>query len=486
MAQSAYEITETVGELEERATFETRKSALNRITALKLYSLFTEAGEPNPIEFTANAVGVKTASVEKWLSIYAESGLEGLLRYGNTGHSTSSGKKALRRSASKPASARRSSKKTRRAGAAKAQAVESVDVLSSEDASDADDRDWKATDRQSDSRQDLQPGDGERAAAPPGSGGASSRPAASIEQDSGAVFHGQVSPSTRREAESESIAASEKDAESADESAVVRPEESASGNDPEPRTPRNRKSLARTARRARVRARASRRSISRIRPRRTKRGDAEKQDDSGRAPSRDAASNAEPPQVSGVARLVRDEHAAASASLTALPTRSDRPAYSPKEQYSASSGYTFASARVLIAEPDDLITDIIRHRLEKQGAKVTSATDGVEVVSRFWSTTFDLVIVAAALPGLDGFEITRWLRDHQTNSTVPILITSWPGNESDLVRAFHTGADDFLRKPFSPEEMVARSRRLLERVGGWQPSSTEGQSFRTGTKSSDD
>ncbi|MBT8402087.1 MAG: response regulator [Rhodothermia bacterium] len=610
MADSAYEIKETVRELEERATFESRKSVLNRITALKLYRLFVEADEPNPIEYAANAVGVKTASVEKWLEIYKKSGLGGLLASGQSGQPARRGAQKSRRSAPR----RRTGPKQRKMAVSKRASEEPASSAEGQSADPAEgssqpylrspvvEAEVEQSARHSDIGQSVPDGEqsapeieqsapdierlaqdieqlapdieqlaqeieqlapdieqlaldieqlapdiGEstpgpehsgpdtehtdpipeqtapgieqsaavigqsdpdsaqptpdiedlvqdiRQSAPDGeSGHADSHVAdATTEQDYGASFYSQVSASKVGTAEPGSDTVGEESLEAVDAEGIETHEDSASVKKAEKKAENRatgyRESLSRTARRARLRARVSRRAISRLRrPRATNAdgGAGESEPNAGLADAGVDSDEKAPESPVVVPELVGPTTIPELLKRPALPKRPNRDSeYRPKRKYAASSGHAFANARVLIAEPDDLITDIIRHRLEKQGAKVTSAIDGVEVVSRFWSTTFDLVIVAAALPGLDGFEIARWLRDHQTNSEVPILITSWPGNESDLVRAFDAGADDFLRKPFSPAEMVARSRRLLERVGGWDPIHTDEESTSSDTES---
>lgn len=120
-------------------------------------------------------------------------------------------------------------------------------------------------------------------------------------------------------------------------------------------------------------------------------------------------------------------------------------------------------ARILVAETDEMIRSVIRHRLERKGAMVTEASDGMEAVSVLEADEFDLVVIAASLPGLDGFEVVRWLRTDEKHSYLPVMMLEWPGDPSMMPRAFEIGADDFLRKPFSPVELIARLKRMLSR-----------------------
>ncbi len=131
-------------------------------------------------------------------------------------------------------------------------------------------------------------------------------------------------------------------------------------------------------------------------------------------------------------------------------------------------------ARVLLADTDDMIRSIIRHRLERRGATVVEVADGMEAVGILQSKTFDAAIVSASLPGLDGFELADWLRGSDAYGSMPLVMMEWPGDPTAMSRSFDAGADDFIRKPFSPAELVARLGRLLGRAR--RPSGTGGAS----------
>lgn len=119
--------------------------------------------------------------------------------------------------------------------------------------------------------------------------------------------------------------------------------------------------------------------------------------------------------------------------------------------------------QVLLVEDDPVQADGIAYALEREGYRVVRAETGPEALRRAKECPIDLVILDLGLPGLDGFEVCRWLRQ---TSSVPILVLTARDAEEDLLRAFSLGADDYLTKPFRYREMLARLRALLRRSKG--------------------
>ncbi len=119
--------------------------------------------------------------------------------------------------------------------------------------------------------------------------------------------------------------------------------------------------------------------------------------------------------------------------------------------------------QVLLVEDDPVQADAIAYALEREGYRVVLAESGPEALRRAKECPIDLVILDLGLPGLDGFEVCRWLRE---TSSVPILVLTARDAEEDLLRAFSLGADDYLTKPFRYREMLARLRALLRRSKG--------------------
>ncbi|BAY63087.1 response regulator transcription factor [Calothrix sp. FACHB-1219] len=126
------------------------------------------------------------------------------------------------------------------------------------------------------------------------------------------------------------------------------------------------------------------------------------------------------------------------------------------------------TSRILIVEDEELIREMVVVALEEEGYEVVTSTDGRSAVEYLKSSepnsgedSFDLVILDLMLPQINGLDICRLLR-HQGNP-VPILMISAKGSETDRVLGLEVGADDYLTKPFSMRELVARCRALLRR-----------------------
>lgn len=118
---------------------------------------------------------------------------------------------------------------------------------------------------------------------------------------------------------------------------------------------------------------------------------------------------------------------------------------------------------VLLAEHDALTSQIIRQRLGREGITVRHFSSGTAALQAARSLTPSAVIVDAMTPGIDGIELLTRLRQMDHYRKLPILVLSDIGSEREVIRALEAGADDCIRKPFSPTELVARVERLLAR-----------------------
>ncbi|MHB8141173.1 MAG: response regulator transcription factor [Vulcanimicrobiaceae bacterium] len=125
-----------------------------------------------------------------------------------------------------------------------------------------------------------------------------------------------------------------------------------------------------------------------------------------------------------------------------------------------------AQTSVLVAEDDDAIAQLVRHHLEAEGFQVALAADG-NMALRTARRNVDLAILDVGLPGLDGFEIARILR--REGHDLPIVLLTARGDEVDRVVGLELGADDYVTKPFSVRELVARVRGILRRSKQDQP-----------------
>ena len=134
-----------------------------------------------------------------------------------------------------------------------------------------------------------------------------------------------------------------------------------------------------------------------------------------------------------------------------------------KAEKNAASDEKAAVRRVLLAEDDALAATVVRHRLSRENTKVRYCTDGEEALQLLQAEPFDLAVLGATLPGIDGYELVSQLRAHDTLARLPIVLLAWGNNEQNIARAFDLGADEYITKPFSPIELTARLRRLLRR-----------------------
>ena len=118
------------------------------------------------------------------------------------------------------------------------------------------------------------------------------------------------------------------------------------------------------------------------------------------------------------------------------------------------------STRILLVDDEQSIQTLLSYPLRKDGYHVTSALDGNEALRRFEEGRFDLVILDLMLPQMGGVEVCRHLR---SRSQVPIIMLTAKGSETDKVAGLEVGADDYITKPFSPKELVARIKAVLRR-----------------------
>lgn len=122
-----------------------------------------------------------------------------------------------------------------------------------------------------------------------------------------------------------------------------------------------------------------------------------------------------------------------------------------------------APPRILVADDEENIRTLVATYLKNDGYDVLTATTGEEAVEKVASAAPDLVILDVRLPGIDGFEALRRIR---RNSSVFVIMLTARTDESDTLIGLEVGADDYVTKPFSPRELVARVRAMLRRTRG--------------------
>ena len=118
---------------------------------------------------------------------------------------------------------------------------------------------------------------------------------------------------------------------------------------------------------------------------------------------------------------------------------------------------------ILVADDDDDIRALVVYRLSRAGYEVVEARDGEEALALALERVPALAVLDVMMPKLDGYEVTRRLRSDEATHRVPVILLTARVQDADVARGFEAGADDYLRKPFSPQELRARVQAILDR-----------------------
>jgi DNA-binding response OmpR family regulator len=118
-------------------------------------------------------------------------------------------------------------------------------------------------------------------------------------------------------------------------------------------------------------------------------------------------------------------------------------------------------AVVLVADDDPDILQLVTVRLERAGCKVVQASDGEEALRAAREHRPALAVLDVMMPKLTGYDVTRSLREHDDTRDIPVILLTARVQDADVERGYVAGADDYLTKPFSPQELVARVQALL-------------------------
>jgi two-component system alkaline phosphatase synthesis response regulator PhoP len=122
-----------------------------------------------------------------------------------------------------------------------------------------------------------------------------------------------------------------------------------------------------------------------------------------------------------------------------------------------------AQEKILVVDDEEDILELLRFNLSREGYKVSCAASGEEALKLVQSEIPSLIVLDLMLPGIDGLEVTRRLRNDPNAKTIPIVMLTAKGEEADIVTGLELGADDYITKPFSPRILVARVRAVLRR-----------------------
>ena len=124
-----------------------------------------------------------------------------------------------------------------------------------------------------------------------------------------------------------------------------------------------------------------------------------------------------------------------------------------------------AMKRILVIEDDPDIVELLRYNLERESFQVTSAGTGAEGLAELQRERPDLLILDLMLPEISGFELCRRLRQDSNLADLPVIMLTARSEEADVIAGIELGADDYIKKPFSPRELVARVGAVLRRTG---------------------
>jgi two-component system phosphate regulon response regulator PhoB len=119
--------------------------------------------------------------------------------------------------------------------------------------------------------------------------------------------------------------------------------------------------------------------------------------------------------------------------------------------------------KILLVDDEEDILNLVKYNLEREGYKVETVMTGEQAVRSARENTPDLILLDLMLPGMDGLDVCRILKNDKGTGTIPIVMLTAKGEDSDIVTGLELGADDYITKPFSPRILVARVKAVLRR-----------------------
>jgi len=147
---------------------------------------------------------------------------------------------------------------------------------------------------------------------------------------------------------------------------------------------------------------------------------------------------------------------------------------------------------ILVIDDEADIVELVAYNLKKEGFNVDTAHDGEQGLKNIGSKRYDLIFLDLMLPGIQGVELCKMVRNNPDTSRIPIVMLTAKGEEIDKILGLEVGADDYITKPFSPRELVARAKAILRRAeqtvenssrtcGGREHSKDKRHDYRQGT-----
>ena len=119
--------------------------------------------------------------------------------------------------------------------------------------------------------------------------------------------------------------------------------------------------------------------------------------------------------------------------------------------------------KILVVDDEEDILELVRYNLAREGFQVKRAESGEKAMERTRQEAPDLIVLDLMLPGIDGLEVARRLKQNQKTAGLPIVMLTAKGEEADIVTVLELGADDYITKPFSPRVLIARIKAVLRR-----------------------
>lgn len=126
--------------------------------------------------------------------------------------------------------------------------------------------------------------------------------------------------------------------------------------------------------------------------------------------------------------------------------------------------FNMETNRILIVDDEPDLVELVAYNLKREGFKVSASPDGEDALEKIRKGTFDLIILDLMLPGIQGVELCRMLRSNPKTESLPIIMLTAKSDTSEKIKGLETGADDYMTKPFSPSELIARVRAVLRRT----------------------
>ncbi len=122
-----------------------------------------------------------------------------------------------------------------------------------------------------------------------------------------------------------------------------------------------------------------------------------------------------------------------------------------------------AKEKILVVDDEESILDLIKYNLDKEGYQVTCVTSGEKALDKTKSLHPDLILLDLMLPGIDGLEVCKLIKNDAKTLAIPVVMLTAKGEDADIITGLELGADDYITKPFSPKVLIARVRAVLRR-----------------------